>query len=337
MKYFIFFLLFFLSSCASKSKPTICQYLKLDNCNNSKRSLSRSAGASLPSVNSAAFNNPAAVALSRGLGIESIHYQGNAQIGLVTGTGRIGAAISNNPSDGTFFGNVPIETMNEYRERHVFEKPYETEKFSLATAVNILGGKKKKGLQLDLGLIYRRQTEIEKDYFGGGLIISYNKFISLGFSQYDDVHYLNLSGKEGTIYDQFGNGTDVIYPVDPSLILETDYTVTNTVVGLKFSTIALDYILIKTRPKEEDAFQDIDITIYNLSFFYEKWILSYGVRSEKSFREYFDPDLEEYIAQEEKNDGFLGAQYATKNGFVLGAFINYYLYNELSFGLTYFF
>lgn len=324
------------ASCATRSRPTICEYLKLDNCNNSKRSLSRSAGASLPSVNSAAFNNPAAVALSRGLGIESIHYQGIAQLGLVTGTGRIGAAISNYPSDGTFFGNIAVESTNEFRKRTVLKKAYEADKIALATAINIFGGKSKKGLQLDLGLIYHRQTEIEKDYYGAGLILSYNKFISFGYSSYTDIHYQELSGKFDDIYDQFGNPTSVIYPTDPNINISEEYRVENTVFGLKFSTVAIDYIKIKTTSLE-DSFDPVFIDIYNLSYFYRKWIFSYGRRFESSFKEYYDKDLEEFIIQENKSDSFLGAQYATQNGFLLGAFINYYLHDELSLGLTYFF
>lgn len=326
-----------LCGCARRSQPTICEYLKLDNCNNSKRSLGRSSGASLPSVNSAAFNNPAAVSLARGLGLESIHYQGKAQLGLVTGTGRIGAAISNNPSDGTFFGHTPIESMNEYRERFINASAFEQEKISLATAVNLWGGKKKKGFQADLGVIYKRQTKKEKDYYGAGLALSYNKFISIGYSQYDDVHYKDFRGQEGVVYDQFANGTNIIFTENLINLFDIEYRVTNTVFGLKFSNLALDYLLITSAPVEVEDYDPIEIKIYNASYFYRQWIFSYGRRFEKSHIEVFDIESQSFITQEEKSDTFLGAQYATKNGFLLGAFHNYYLFDEISFGLTYFF
>lgn len=337
MKITLFILFQILLSCASNSRPTICEYLELDNCNNSKRSLSRSSGASLPSVNSAAFSNPAAIALNRGVGIESIHYHGQAQLGIVTGTGRIGAALSNNPTDGTFFGNVPIESVNDFRKRSIDFLPYTTDKISLATAVNIVGGKSKKGMQLDLGIIYKRQTLQDQDYYGAGIILSFNKLFSLGYSEYSDVYYQKLSGTTGEIFDQFGNATTVIYPDDYSLDLNVKYSVKNTILGMKFSNIALDFISITTESKEDVTFDDTLVKIFNLSYFYQKWIFTYGSRYEKSFREVFDNDIKEYVTQEEKQDGFLGAQYATKNGFVLGAFLNYYLYNELSLGVTYFF
>lgn len=333
MSKLLLFLIFVLQvSCASK--PSICEYLKLDNCNNSKRALSKSAGASLPSANSAAFNNPAAIALNRGLGIESIHFNGLAQLGLVTGTGRIGAAISNFPNDGTFFGNTALESTNEYRKRAINFRPYEGDKIVLAGAFNLFGAKKKKGLQADIGVIYRRQTQLEKDFYGGGIILSYSKFISLGYSKYSDIYYEDLRGKTDINIDADANETTVIYPDDPSFLTESEFEVHSYMAGLKFSNLALDYLKIVTSSKIDD-FDASKVKIYNMSYFYKKWIFSYGRRFETSFREeYIDKNFE---FNEDKSDSFLGAQYATKNGFVLGAFINYYLYNELSLGLTYFF
>lgn len=334
MKIFLLLIFTFITSCASNSRPSICEILKLKYCNNSKRSLNRSAGASLPSVNSAAFNNPAAISLSKGLGIESIHYNGKAQLGIITGTGRIGAAISNFPNDGTFFGNTALETTNEFRKRAINYQRLEQDKFILAGAFNAFGGDKSKGLQADIGIIYRRHTELEKDYYGGGLIISYNKFISIGTSFYDDVHYVNLSGKKDTIIDSSGNPTTTYYPTNPLLNVETEYKVKSYVAGLKFSKIALDYINFITVSNDK-SFNDVEVDIYNLSYFYKTWIFSYGRRFEKSFKEIYKDEL--FLTQEEKSDSFLGAQYATSNGLLLGGFINYYLFGELSLGLTYFF
>lgn len=334
MRIFLFVLFSFLNSPVTYSKASVCDVLKLKYCNDSKRSLNRSAGASLPSVNSAAFNNPAAISLNKGLGIESIHYDGKAQLGLITGTGRIGAAISNFPSDGTFFGNTAIESSNDFRKRSIEFGRFEQDKFILAGAYNIIGGSRSKGFQADIGLIYRRHTEIEKDYFGGGLILSYNKILSIGASVYDDVYYTNLSGKTDTLIDQNGNQSSVTYPSTPSLITETDYKVTSYVAGLKFSKLAIDYITFSSESQDEEI-SDTKVSIYNISYFYRTWIFSYGRRFESSFQEvYLD---EKFIEQKDKSNTFLGAQYATSGGFLLGGFINYYLYNELSIGLTYFF
>jgi hypothetical protein len=65
------------------------------------------------------------------------------------------------------------------------------------------------------------------------------------------------------------------------------------------------------------------------------WIFSYGRRFEKSFKEVYEDEV--FIVEKDKSDTFVGAQYATKSGIIVGGFINYYLFGELSLGLTYFF
>lgn len=312
----------------------------MDNCNNSKRSLNRSAGASLPSVNSAAFTNPAAISLSRGVGVETIHYDGYAQVGLVTGTGRVGAAISNFPSDGTFFGNTAIEIPNKYRLRLLDGKRFEEDKFILATGFNVFGGKQKEGLQMDVGLIYRRQTEKEKDYYGGGVTFTFNKIASVGFATYNDVYYDDLRGKKIYQVDDNGNiTTNVYYSNDIYWFYDVEYKVTTVTGGLKFSKFAIDYIRFVTEFEDHsgnvDQFDIAEASIYNISYFYTTWIFSYGRRFEKSFKEIYEDDI--FREKLHKSDTFLGAQYATANGFLLGGFYNYYLLNEISLGLTYFF
>lgn len=342
MKY-IFLLLFIIFNygCSSRSGGLdVCKMLKMDNCNNSKRSLNRSAGASLPSVNAAAFSNPAAISLSRGLGIESIHYGGFAQFGLVTGTGRIGAAISNFPNDGTFFGNTAVESSYSSRLRYVDRLPYDGDKFVLASGFNLFGGKKKTGLQADIGLMYRRQTELEEDYFGGGLTLSFNRIISIGYATYNDIFYEDLRGKLVDVVNNNGTVTENVYfPIDNLYLYQTDVKVESYTAGLKFSKFALDYVKFVSLFSNQTSNFAIDQTesnIYNLSYFYTTWIFSYGRRWEKSFREIVDEDGN-FKNQNEKWDSFLGAQYATSNGFLLGAFINYYLQDDLSLGVTYFF
>ena len=161
------------TSCTSRSKPDICEVLKLESCNSSKRSLNRSAGASLPSVNAAAFNNPAAISLNRGVGIESIHYARKGSIrtyywGLVV----LELPYQTSQVMGHFFGIPAMETVNDFRERSLEGERFEQNKFILAGAFNVFGGSSKKGLQADIGIIYRRQTKLENNYYGGGLILS---------------------------------------------------------------------------------------------------------------------------------------------------------------------
>lgn len=307
----------------------------MDNCNNSKKGLSRSAGASLPSVNAAAFSNPAAIALSRGWGVESIHYQGEAQLGLVYGTGRIGGAIASNPNDGTFFGNVAVEDTNSFRLREIQNERFKEDKFVLAGATNLFGGKKKKGLSADLGVMWRRNQTAEEDNFGAGITLTFNKIISVGYARYRDLYFNDLRLQTGKVVDQFGETTDVIFSNDDSNKFEINYEVESFIYGVKFSNVAFDYVKFVTTFDNDTA--NSDTVIWNLSYFYTKWIFSYGRRHENSFKEVFDLEREEFVFEEDKNESFLGAQYATDNGFLLGAFINYYLQDELSLGVTYFF
>lgn len=332
MRYLIFLLLF---SCATKpSQPNICKILKLDNCNNSKRSLSRSAGASLPSVNAAAFSNPAAIALNKGWGIETIEYNKQTQVGLVYGTGRIGGAIASYPNDGTFFGNTAIEDTQNYRSRFLKHKRFKEDKFVLATGANIFGGNKKNGLSLDIGLMWRRHLELEKNFYGAGFSLSLNKILSFGYSQYNDRFYRHFSDSIQRVYDQYGDSSRVYYSEDN--YYDYEYKVQNFVYGIKFSNLAFDYIKIITSSDEQEI-GDIESNIWNLSYFYQTWIFSYGRRHEKSFKETYDYELEEFVEKEDKNDSFLGAQYAFNSGIMVGGFWNYYLLDELSVGLTYFF
>jgi len=309
--------------------------LKLDNCNNTKRSLSRSAGASVPSISTAAFNNPAAISLTRGLGVETIMHQGIGQVGLVTGTGRVGAAFSNSPTSGTFFGNQAIESTNSLRLRTLSGKKFEEDKLSLAAGVNLFGGKSKKGLQADIGAVYRKQNELKEDYHGVGLTLGFNKFISIGASQYTNVYYENLRGEKGELVDQFGNIYDVLYSDDPSNETRVNYRVTNFTYSLKFSKFAIDHIVFKTIYEDDEELPDY-VKIYNISYFYKKWIITYGRRFEESDREIYDDELEEFVVERDKSAGFLGFQSALGNNFIVGVYVNYYLMNDLSFGLTYF-
>ena len=254
-------------------------------------------------------------------------------MGIITGTGRIGAAITNSPNAGTFFGNTAIETKNQYRQRAVNFEKFEEDKISLASAFNVFGGQRKKGLSLDIGVIYKYHEELQKSYFGGGTILSFNKFINIGASYYEDVHYINYSGLIENSIDAFGNSTPLIHGINPLNITETEFRVNSYTAGLKFSVLAIDYINFATT-SDDPTFSGATVEIYNMSYFYNKWIMSYGRRFESSLKEEYSAKI--FTSINNKSDSFMGVQYATDSGFMLGAFINYYLFNDLSFGVTYF-
>ena len=101
----------------------------------------------------------------------------------------------------------------------------------------------------------------------------------------------------------------VTYSSSVSNITETNFKVKSLVAGLKFSKFALDYIKFNFE-SDKLAIQETEVTIYNLSYFYTKWIFTYGRRFESSFKEAYENST--FITLKDKSDTFLGIQYATK-------------------------
>tara|TARA_Y100000385_G_C12918639_1_gene561555 strand:+ start:369 stop:929 length:561 start_codon:yes stop_codon:yes gene_type:complete len=156
-------------------------------CSNVRRNQSRPTNSSLPTQSSAVFTNPAAVSTDKGFGIETINYNGDSQIGIVTGTGRVGAAISNNPSEETFFGNGVQEDFISYRSRWFYKEKYESDKLVLSGAMNVFGKKKKKGLQMDVGASYRQINDIDTTYIGGGVAFNWSRILSFSYAEFRDA------------------------------------------------------------------------------------------------------------------------------------------------------
>lgn len=326
------FLLFFIS--IPVYSITICDQFP-EYCTNLKRNQSRPVNSSLPTQSSAVFNNPAAVNTDRGFGIESIHYKGDAQLGLVTGTGRVGAAISNNPSEETFFGNGVQEDTLTYRERWFEKDQYKSEKFILSTAVNLFGKKRRKGLQMDLGINYRYINDIKSSFLGGGLALNWSRIISASYAEFRDAYVKDLRGKTITYYEVDGSKSTFTYPQDNIYLFQKHFQVKNYTLGFNYSNWSFDYSWFTTTNLDDNT--KSYVKIFNSSLFYKKWMFSFGTREEESQREYFDPKKEEMITQKFKYNIFIGAQYALGKHFVIGLFNNYYLLNEWSLGLTFFF
>lgn len=127
----------------AKRQPSICDYTQYKKCYDLLKRQSRSGNASYPMATSGSFTNPATINIDRGFGIEILDPDYGTQVGLVTGTGRVGAAVSNNPNDETFFGNIAIEDINSFRVRDVKKQMFESDKVALDLGTNILGKKSK--------------------------------------------------------------------------------------------------------------------------------------------------------------------------------------------------
>ena len=291
------------------AKPSICEMLKLDNCNNSKRALSRSNSASFPNTTSAALNNPAAVAMDRGFGIESVFYKQVGRTGIVTGTGRVGAAISTASAQETFFNHYSLETPTDRRARLLTNDVYEPDNTAIALATNVFGSKNSRGLRMDIGGIYRHNGQRNSSYGGAGVSLGYRQMINVGYSKYRDVLY------------------------NEDELIDIGVEVENQIAGIKLANLALDYLVITTKFDNELIDESV-IKILSASLFYQRWIFTYGKRQEESFREIYKNQV--FETPEVKHDGFLGVQYAIGDHFILGLYQNYYLLNEVSAGIAFF-
>jgi hypothetical protein len=313
----------------------LCDYIELKTCDANTKAMGRNNSASFPNSSSAAINNPSSLSMEKGFGIESIFYNGNSKVGLITGSGRIGAAISQSPTQESFFSNMAFETSNVYRQRRVenmLHKPEDSYSFSLAA--NIFGKKKRKGLQFDLGLIAKRNGQADQNFLGAGGTLSYNKVISFGYAQYKDIFYEDLRNQTINLYDTNGNDLgETTYPDNPLYLTDINLLVETFIWSLKYGNFAFDHLTIKTT-YEDDIIDPTYIKIFNTSVFYKKWIFTYGMREEESYREAYSDEV--FKSEKFKHDGFLGIQYAIGKSALIGFFSNYYLLNEVSLGLVIF-
>ena len=334
MKGLLLFILIFSTDITYAKVISICDQFP-EYCSNVRRNQSRPTNSSLPTQSSAVFTNPAAVSTDKGFGIETINYNGDSQIGIVTGTGRVGAAISNNPSEETFFGNGVQEDFISYRSRWFNKEKYESDKLVLSGAMNVFGKKKKKGLQMDVGASYRQINDTDTTYIGGGVALNWSRILSFSYAEFRDAYVKDYRGKTEPLCTNTGYCTDTFFAnVDTNLFQKT-FQVRNYVAGFNYNNWSFDYSWFTTTDLDDNT--KAYVKIFNVSYFYRHWMFTVGTRQEESPRETFDYDQEKMVYEKFKYDGFLGVQYALGNHFVLGLFNNYYLLDEWTLGVTFFF
>ncbi|MBI2520116.1 MAG: hypothetical protein HYV97_06855 [Bdellovibrio sp.] len=323
MKFFItqFRVIFLMFLCTSldcyADLDLLCEKLKLELC--SRRNYSRRSNASMPTEQSAFRMNPSAIPTDKGLGIETIIDDGDYNFGLVTGTGKVGAAVGPNSVDDSFFGNMAIEADAEYRTRMLAEKKYKSQKTVVAGAVNLYGGgANKKPIKVNLGLAgrYNKYTKNFRTGLGGALELG---IFSVGYSKYKDEYYYLSPDPNVT--------PNTIYP----------YEATVTTFGMKVPYFAIDYSQVKNK-LNVTATTDLETTIKLLSgtLFWRSWMFTYATRTEDSYRPQYDFETKQFTYVRQKSQSFLGLQYAHKNKLVLGVFHNYYLLEDYSIGITWF-
>ena len=287
----------------------ICDLLNLENCSGVTKQGRRTSLQSLPSPATSAMLNPATTSFDRGVGVELIHQNGNNLVwNLASGTGKLGGALISSSLENSFFGNRVKELDNDYLERNLKKKQYETKKHSLA-----LGGKlfRKKHVSLDVGLMLKRHTKIGRINPGVGASGQLGPF-RLGAAHYQDDFFLRGNSFDGT--ENYSER----------------FMVSTYSIGTKISNFAFDIGAIKTKYKRDE--KDSDIFIYSGSYIYKNLMINLAHRSEKSPAPKFIDDRLEY--EDETSNIFAGVQASLGKHLILGVNYNYFLLQEISFLAT---
>lgn len=277
----------------------------------------KSSAPAYPTQNSSIQINPAAVPTEKGLGIEGIFYGSSPDFSIVKGNGRVGAAISPSNGEESFFGPPGFEYSGDYLNRKIARHKYQSQKYTLATAVNLLDNKKKslQRFQLNLGVIGKYNRETEHTLPGGG-ITGVAGPVTFGYSYSKDETRIDYASLGLDFYQDIPFATEVV------------------TIGLFLNSLAVDYSYLREYVEGSETTQ---VVVLTASLLLQRWILTLATRSEKSTRQAYDPETKTLVDREVKGDLFAGLQFSLGKKLMVGCFYNYYLLYELSAGLTLFF
>ena len=326
LQFTLIFSLLFSAQLAFAKGGSLCDILDGKACQGVSKMARRSSARSMPTTTTASQFNPANVSHDRGFGLEVFYQPGNPfSFGLITGTGKTGAAMMTANNENAFFGNRTIELDSEFLKRHDDDKQYVSNKYAAGFGIALY---KNRTISLDLGVISKYHTKVKRINPGGGAALRVGPF-SLGAAMYKDDAYLDF--KDTT------EGVDSIpYRLIffPKTTYHESYTVRTMSAGVKLWNLFLAWGSIKTKYKfYEDG--EVDISIYSASFVWDKFLLSYGLRDEKSpGLKYVEGKLE---AKEKIKANYFGLQYSLTRYCILGLHHNYYLLDEVAGSVAVFF
>lgn len=275
------------------SRNTICNKLKLKNC--PWGSYSKSSQASHP-TQSGGFNfNPSSIPTDKGIGVEVLNYNGDQDYALVTGTGRIGAAISPSNYEDSFFGNMSFEADDAYLGRKRAGKKYTSEKYSFATAVNLYDNKKKraKTFRANAGLIAKYNNETSKFNWGAGLALEISLF-SIGISRYKDDYLIIEDATVDNLFIQNYQNFE-------------RYEVETFTFGIKLPHVVADYTYLLNKFDYFGIQKKDTITLVTMTVFWRSWMFTLGTRKEVSFRPFYNFKTELLETKDEKHESFFGS------------------------------
>ncbi|KHD89076.1 MAG: hypothetical protein OM95_06205 [Bdellovibrio sp. ArHS] len=262
--------------------------------------------------------NPSAVPTEKGYGIEAIYFSQEADLSLVRGTGRMGAALSPSNSEDTFFGAPGIETPAELFKRKDEKLKYPNQKITLAAAFNLFErkGNGLKKYNLKLGLMGKYNKLSANISPGGGLSGAIGP-LAFGYSYYEDQTQWDSSF--------FGGSTKEL----------TKYQVQTYNLGLYLNAVILNYSNL--RLKIEDDLSETQIHLYTVSVSMGKFIFTAAKRDEDSSTQAYNYETHTLEEKKIKEEYFGGIQYTLTRNLMVGGLYNYYLLREGSITATLFF
>lgn len=315
----MFILLFslFASLISSSSAEDWCNYFKY--CGGASQSAQRS----LPSTTTSSSFNPSNIARVKGLGLETL-YQPNNPLGftLVTGTGKVGAAMISASAENSFFGNRAVEIDEVYLQRRIDKKRYDSKKISLAVGARVVN---KKNFTFDAGVSLKRHPEIKKINPGFGFSGSIS-ILNYGVSIYKDDVKLDF---KQYLHPEIGIPYEYYYG---SPTYQETFTVRSFSLGTKIKDLSLDVGFIRT--KYDFYTEDTNIVIYSAAYNYSRMLFNLAYRHEQS------PNLKEYhkglVVDRNKRDVYAGVQYIFNEHVTFGVAYNNFLVKDFSTTLTLF-
>lgn len=312
---FILFTLLLSTNLYAQDSDELCGYFKF-------------CGSSSPSKNSvntstSSILNPSNLAKIKGLGLETL-YQKNNPFGfsIVTGNGRVGAALISPTLENSFFGIRSLELDVDYYYRYLGKLRYKNKKINLATGVSLI---QSKNFSLELGLSARRNPDIKKINPGIG-ISSQLAFLSFGAYVYKDDVKVNFN-------DYLSPTTGISYATTyGASTYQESYTVTTLNMGVQIKNLSLDVANLSTKYKFYN--QKTNIFLYTAAYRFRKVLFNYGIRNEESPNYFFKDNT--LINQPAKTFNYYGIQYIPTKHVMIGAGYNTFLTNEISVSLTLF-
>ncbi|CAN5476781.1 hypothetical protein BH10BDE1_BH10BDE1_26360 [soil metagenome] len=266
--------------------------------------------------------NPAVIPVTKGLGIETIIYDGGVDFALVKGLGRVGAAISPSNSEETFFGPPGFEDPLDLQDRKVGHHKFPAQKYTLATAVGLFDNKKTSYDRLSINVgIMGKYNKLTSAITPGAGVSAVAGPVTLAYSRYSDQTQVD-SRDPAAVPSQF------IYR----------YNVETFSVGAYIDSLAIDYSNLKLIPDDYPE-STSTVQVITATWLFKRAILTAAQRTESFATGMFSYNYETRLIEvvTKKVEYFGGFQYAVFDPLLVGVFYNYYLERDISIGATFFF